>query len=177
MLVSQNRLARRAPVHSGTLAVCESPLEHPDEDQLLPPIVLGIARGDLTIPVVRDAHLPQLIPHVADIFHRPLCRVDAAFDRSVLRRKPKSVPSHRMEHVVTSHPFKAGEHVADRIHAHVAHVDAPRRIRKHFKDVVLGLADILRDPEGFILLPDSLPLLFYGFGLIPFFHGLVEIRL
>ena len=45
LLVGQHGLAGRAPVHRGALAVGEAPLQHPDEDELLPPVVLRIAGG------------------------------------------------------------------------------------------------------------------------------------
>ena len=39
LLVGQDGLAGRAPVHRGALLVREAPLEHADEDELLPPVV------------------------------------------------------------------------------------------------------------------------------------------
>src|SRR2546422_11768080 len=47
LFVGQDRLARRAPVHRRALSVCEIALEHADEDQLLPSVVLWIAGSDL----------------------------------------------------------------------------------------------------------------------------------
>ena len=56
------------------------------------------------------------------------------------------------------------------IFAFAFHVDPPRGIRKHLKHIVLGLFRILRDLEGSVLLPNPLPLAFYGLGSIPIFH-------
>jgi len=40
-----------------------------------------------------------------------------------------------MQDVEAPHPALARNHVADRVVAHVPHVDASRRIRKHVKNI------------------------------------------
>ncbi len=62
-----------------------------------------------------------------------------------------------MEHVEARGAHVAGEHVAHRVVAHMAHMDAPRRIGEHLEDVV-GLARIVvADLEGLALSPGLLP--------------------
>ena len=46
-----------------------------------------------------------------------------------------------------AHPLVAGEEVADRVDAHVAHVDAAGRIREHLEAVELRAAGLLGDLE------------------------------
>src|SRR5215470_2469209 len=103
--------------------------------------------------------------------------MDPTFDGGVLRRKPKGIPSHGVQYVITPHSSKAGEHVADRIHAHMAHMNTARRIGKHLQHVVFGLAAILSYPEGAGFFPDPLPFLFDGERLISFFHSFRTDRL
>src|SRR5690606_26099271 len=65
--------------------------------------------------------------------------MDALFHRRVLRRHAERIPAHRVQHFVPGHPLVAGQHVAHRIVAHVADVDAPRWIGEHLEDVALRL--------------------------------------
>src|SRR5205085_10961997 len=67
-----------------------------------------------------------------------------------------------VEHVEAAHPFIAGQEVADRVHADVAHVDAARRVRKHLEAIELRPAGVLLDAELPGRLPARLPL---GFDL------------
>ena len=90
LLVGQHGLAPRAPVHAGALLVREPALEHLDEDQLLPPVVLGVARRDLALPVVGDPERPHLSLHRGDVLVRPHRRVDPVVDGRVLGRSPKA---------------------------------------------------------------------------------------
>jgi hypothetical protein len=69
----------------------------------------------------------------------------------------------------------ARHNVAERVVAHVAHMDAARRIRKHLEYVVFGLGEIVARLEGLRLLPALLPQRFgfaeivaghVGFGLV-----------
>ena len=98
--------------------------------------------------------------------------MDPPFDGRILRRKSKGIPTHRVKHVVTAHPPITGHHITDGIVTHVAHVDASGGIGEHLKHIVLGFSRILCNLECFVVLPSSLPLLFYDLGLIPIFHVL-----
>ena len=67
----------------------------------------------------------------------------------VLGRQAERVPAHRMENVEPARAPIARHHVAHRVVAHMAHVDAPRRIGEHLEHVifrarivVLGLEDL-----------------------------------
>ena len=93
-----------------------------------------------------------------DVLVRPHGGVDAVVDGGVLGGQPEGVPAHRVQHVEAAHPLEAGEHVADGVDAHVAHVDAAGRIREHLEAVVLRPAGVLGHLELLGVLPDRLPL-------------------
>ncbi len=143
LLVGEDGLTRGAPVHGRALLVGEPALEHADEDELLPPIVRGIAGGELAVPVVGDAHAAELAAHVLDVLVGPHRGVHAVVDGGVLGGQPEGVPAHRVEHVEAPHPLVTGEEIADGVDADVAHVDAAGRIREHLEAVVLGSRGIL----------------------------------
>ena len=162
LLVGQHRLARRAPVHAGALAIGQAALQHLDEDELLPLVIRGIAGRELAVPVVGDPHLAELGAHVVDVLVGPDRRMHAVLDGRVLGGQPEGVPAHRVQHVEAAHPLVAGEQVADRVDAHVAHVDAARRVREHLEAVELRPGRVLDGAELPALLPAGLPL---GFDL------------
>src|SRR5207249_6474506 len=60
LLVGEDGLAGGAPVDGRALPVCEPALEHADEDELLPFIVIGLTGIDLAIPVVGEPELLEL---------------------------------------------------------------------------------------------------------------------
>ena len=103
LFVGEDSVAARAPVHRRAPAVCEPPLEHPDEQPLIPLVVLGIARGELTFPGVADAEPLELSFHVRDVAARRYLRMNAALDSSVLGRKAERIPSKWMQDVVAPH--------------------------------------------------------------------------
>jgi hypothetical protein len=54
----------------------------------------------------------------------------------VLGRQAEGVPAHRVQHVEALGALVARDHVAHRIVADMAHMDAPRRIGEHLEHVV-----------------------------------------
>ena len=83
--------------------------------------------------------LLQLLAHRPDIGPGPFARMDLALHRRILGRHAERVPAHRVEHFVALHPPVAGDDVAHRVIADMAHVDAPRGIGEHLEHVGLGL--------------------------------------
>ena len=158
LLVGEDGLAGRAPVDAGALLVGQAPLEHPDEDELLPPVIGRVAGRHLAIPVVGDAHAPELGPHVLDVLVGPHGGVDAVLDGGVLGGESEGVPPHRVQHVEPAHPLEARQEIADRIDPHVSHVDTTGRVGKHLEAVELRAGRILGGLELLGLLPGPLPL-------------------
>ncbi len=93
----------------------------------------------------------------------------------VLRRQPERVPAHGMEHVEAPHPLVPGHHVPDGVVAHVAHVDAPGRVREHLQHVVLGPGGVFGGVKQPPRLPDLLPLGFQGAGFVTRGHAMLLI--
>ena len=158
LLVGENRLAGWAPVDGRALLVREPALEHADEDELLPAVVRRIAGGELPVPVVGDAHAPELRAHVLDVLVGPHRRMDAVVDGGVLGGQPEGIPAHRVQYVEAPHPLEPGEQIPDGIHPNMPHVDAAGGIREHLEAVVLRTAGLLRHLELLGVLPDRLPL-------------------
>ncbi|MCG3161395.1 MAG: hypothetical protein JMDDDDMK_02578 [Acidobacteria bacterium] len=137
LLVRQRRVAFDAPVDGRVLAVQQPALPHLDEEPLIPPVIFGRAGSHLAPPIVAEAHPLKLGAHCVNVFERPLVGSRVVFDRSVFGWHSERVPAHRMNHIVALHAFEVRQRVADRIIAHVAHVDAARWIRQHLQAVKL----------------------------------------
>ncbi len=78
----------------------------------------------------------------------------------VLRRQAERVPAHRMQDVEALGALIAGDDIAHRIVAHMAHMDAPRRIREHLQDVIFRAGFIDRGDEAIPGGPSRLPFAF-----------------
>src|SRR5262245_51030812 len=85
--------------------------------------------------------------------------MDVTLDRGVLRRQAEGIPAHGMQHVVALGTHVARDHIAHGVVAHVAHVDAPRRVWEHLKNVVFRPGVVLGGLEDAALLPLRLPML------------------
>ena len=162
LLVGQHGLVDGIPVDPGLAAVGEPRLPEVEEHLLLVAVVARVAGRELAAPVERQAHRLELRLHGGDVGVGPFLGMDLLLHRRVLGRQAEGVPAHGMQHVEAAGALVAGDHVALRVVAHVAHVDAPRRIGEHLEHVVLGPRLIHHGAEGLAIVPDLLPL---GFGL------------
>ncbi len=142
LLVGEHGHVDRVPVDRAFLAIDQPRRMEIEEQRLLVSVIGRIARGDLAAPVERESEPPELGLHVGDVLVSPTLGVDALLHRRVLGRHAECVPPHRMEYFVPGHALVAREHVAHRVVAHVADVDAPRRIGEHLKHVALGLVTL-----------------------------------
>ena len=73
---------------------------------------------------------------VGDVVVGPGRGMDALLDGRVLGRQAEGVPAHGVQHIEAAGALVAGDHVAHGVVAHMAHVDAPRRIGEHLQHVV-----------------------------------------
>ena len=172
LLIGQNGLALGAPVHRRTLLVNEPLFVHPQEEELLPAVVLRFAGRDFPVPVVAEAHPLQLRLHEGDVLVRPRRRVGSVGDGRVLRRHAEGVPAHRVKNVEALHPFVPGHDVADGVVSNVADVDSTRGVGKHLQKVILLLPRVFRHAKRLFRFPVLLPFLFDGLGGIFFLHRL-----
>ena len=158
LLVGQYRLVHRAPVDRRLPPVGQALLEHPDEEPLVPLVVLGVAGRQLAFPRVADAQPLELALHVGDVGAGGLLGMDPALDRGVLRRQAERIPPERVQDVEALHPLGARHHVADDVVADVADVRVARRIREHLQAVELRARRVDGDLEGAAFAPVRLPL-------------------
>ena len=159
LLVGEHGAVDRVPIHLARLAVDEAGFAHVEKEALLLMVIIEVAGRELSRPVERQAHRLELAPHRGDVVVSPFGGMDATLDRRVLRRQPKGVPAHRVQHVVTLGAHIAGDDVAHRVIAHMAHVDAPRRVGEHLKNIVFRTWVILGGHEDPPPLPFGLPML------------------
>src|SRR5690625_1238475 len=137
LLIGKYRVIHRVPVHPGLLALDETGLQEVEENRLLMLVVFRIAGRKLAGPVDGEPHHLELVAHRRDVGVGPLGRMDATLARRVLGRQAEGIPAHGVHDVEATRPLVAGDDVADRIVAHMAHVDAPRGIGEHLEDIVL----------------------------------------
>ena len=166
LLVGEHGLAARAPVHRRAAAVGEALLEHPQEEPLVPAVVLRLAGGELAAPGVADPEPLQLALHVRDVGERPRLGVELVLDRRILGRQAEGVPAERVQDVEALHPLQAGDDVADHVVADVADVRVSGGIREHLEAVELRPRSIDLDLEGAGVGPARLPLLLDGLGRV-----------
>ena len=157
LLVGQHGLIDRIPIDLRLLALHQARAQEVQKHLLLMFVVAGIAGRELAGPVERQPHRFELRAHGLDVGVGPLPRVHLVGDGGVLGRHAERVPTHRMQDVETAGAHEAGDHVAHGVVAHVPHVDAARRIGKHFQHVVFGTRIPVGGAENAPLFPYLLP--------------------
>ena len=138
LLVGEHGLVDRVPVDLRLPARDEAGAEEVEKQLLLMLVVARVASRDFARPVERQPHRLQLRAHRFDVGVGPFRRMGVVLHRGVFRRHAERVPPHRMQDVVAARAPESGDDVAHRIVAHMAHMDAPRRIGKHLEHVIFG---------------------------------------
>ncbi len=86
----------------------------------------------------------------------------AGSNRVLFGRKPECVPTHRVQHVETTHPLVASDDVGRRVPFGMSDVQPfARGIREHVEDVVLRprrIELVVAQAERGIIIPIGLPL-------------------
>ena len=157
LFVGQNRLVDRVPVDPAFALVDQPGGDEIEKHFLFVAVIIGVAGGDFTGPVNRQAHHLELAPHGVDIGVGPFGGMDFLFHRRVFRRHAKRVPAHRVQHVEAARALVARDHVAHRVVADVAHVNPARRIGKHFQHVIFRPAGRFLGGETLTVFPGGLP--------------------
>ena len=157
LFIGEHGHVDRVPVDGRFLAVDQPRLVEVEEQRLFVAVIFGIAGGEFAGPVEREADALQLRLHLRDVLARPPAGMHALFHRGVFGRHPEGIPAHRVQHLEPAHLLVARQHIAHRVVAHVAHVNAPRRIGKHFEDVAFGLRAVGIGGEGAGFCPCALP--------------------
>ncbi len=157
LFIGENSHVDRIPVDLRILAIDKARFEHIKEQGLLLAIVFRVAGRELAVPVDGQAKRLHLAAHVRDIVIGPCLGVPATGHGGVLCGHPEGVPAHRVQNRMARRHLVARDDVPHRVVAHMSHVDAPRGIWKHFKDIVLGLVGAARGAEHVRLFPGGLP--------------------
>ena len=171
LLIGQHRHVDRVPVHHRVLSVNQPLFQEVEEECLLLAVIFGVAGGKHARPVQRQAKRLHLLDHRVDVGIGPILGVAANCHRRVLGRHPEGVEPHRVQHVMPGRNLVAGDHVAHRVVAHMAHVQFARRIGEHLEHVVFRLALVALGLEQLGLLPGCLPFRF-GHARVETGHGL-----
>ena len=163
LLVGEDGLVLRAPPDGALGAVGQTPLQHLQEEPLVPAVELGSAAGDLPAPVDHGPHLVVLLAHGGDVLEGPDGGVDAVADGGVLGGQSEGVEPHREEDVVAAHALQAGVDVGYGEGVPVADVEDAGGIGVHGQGVPLVAGGIVVDPVEVVPLPALAPLLLdYG---------------
>ena len=157
LLIGKHGLVDRVPVDRRFLAVDETAFVEIEEQRLFVAVVLRLAGGEFAAPVERETKALELRLHVGDVLTRPATRVHTLFHGGVLGGHTEGIPTHRVQDLEALHPLVAREHVTHRVIAHVADVDAPRRIGEHLEDVAARLRARIVRLEALRIVPRSLP--------------------
>ena len=136
LLIRQNGLIFRIPVHLGRFAVDEAVLEEIEEHPLLVFVIGRVAGRDFPMPIKRQAHAFQLGAHGRDIGVGPGGGMGFVRHCRVFRRHAERVPTHGMQHIKAARPLITRHHIAHGVIAHVTHMDAPRWIGEHLQNIV-----------------------------------------
>src|SRR3989339_83080 len=162
LFICHNRQTLWTPVSFFLFLVSKTFFVKLQKKPLSPLIVIRSASSNLTTPVITDTDFFQLLFHNFNIFISPFFRVNIIFYSRVFRRKPESVPTHRMQDVVTLHFLISGNHISYDIVFTMSHMKtAAGRVREHHKNIIfLFFREILCFKKPFTF-PVSLPLLIY----------------
>ena len=139
LLIGQNGLVFRIPIHHLCFAIGDAFLEHFQKQPLVPLVIRGVASGDFARPIDRQAHRLHLLFHVSDVFVSPLGRRHTVFERGIFSGQSKCIPTHGHQDVISPHAQVARQHVVDGVVAHMAHVQLAAGVGQHRTGVVLLL--------------------------------------
>ena len=166
LLIGEHGLVDRVPIDLAVFARHQPGFHEVEKHLLLVLVISGVAGGDLARPVERQPHGLELSLHRRDVVVGPGLGMHLAVDGGVFGRHAEGVPAHRVQHVEVHRAFEARHHVAHGVVAHVAHVDAPRRVGEHLQHVVFRPRVVVLGGEDALLGPHALPALFGLAGVV-----------
>ena len=153
LFVGEHGLIHRIPIHHAGFQIGNAFFQHPQEQPLVPAVILGLTSCQFAVPVQGEAERLELLFHVGDVVVGPSRRRDTAGHRGVLGGQPESVPTHRLQYVPAQHPLITRDHITDGVVADMAHVQPPTGIRKHAQAVIFLAAGLLAHGEDPLFIP------------------------
>ena len=144
LLIGQHGLVDRVPIDRAFAPLHQTGVKEIQKHGLFMGVIRSVASGELARPINRQAELFQLRPHGVNIGVSPGAGMRAFFHRRIFRRHAERVPPHRVQNIKPLRFFEARHHIAHGVIAHMTHMDAARRIGKHFQHVIFRFAAIGR---------------------------------
>ena len=159
LFIGEHRTIHRVPIHPALLALHQPHAPEIQQQFLLTPVIFHIASREFPRPIQRKPHALQFRAHIGDIVIGPFGGVDAAFARCVFRRQAKSVPAHGVHHQMPACALIARHHIAQRVVAHMAHMDLAAGVGEHLQHIVFprGFRRHIGHHEAGAVLPSLLP--------------------
>ena len=136
LLIGQHGAIDGVPIHPALTLLHQAGLEEVQKQRLLLAVIFRVAGGEFAAPIQAEAHALQLGPHIGDIGIGPLAGMNAPLARRILGRQAKGVPTHGMHDHMPAGAFVARHHIAQRVVAHMPHMDLARGVGEHFQHVV-----------------------------------------
>ena len=139
-------------------------LEHLQEGPLRPLVIGGVTGAHLTVPIVAEADLVQLLTIAGDVLIGGDFGVLAGLDSILLGRQTIGVITHGMQHVEAFQALVTRIDVAGNVTQRMSHVQTcSRGIWEHVENVELGATVVNFALIGVIFTPILLPLFLYLF--------------
>src|SRR6516165_3657643 len=135
-----------------------------EENPLRPFVISRVRRVDFPFPIVGKTDARQLTLELHHVFTCGNCRMLTGFDRVLLRRQAKGVPTHRVQHSEAAHPLVTRGDVCGGVAFRMTNMQTgPAGVRKHVEHVKFWLFRIetvlagIGRVEKLPLIPDGLP--------------------
>ena len=171
LLIRQNSLAGRAPVHRRLSAFGQTGFEKLQEDPLGPLVVFRLGDIDDAIPVVHEPHSLQLAGEVRDVTRDQLSRMDALLEGEILRVDAERIEADRLEDIQALKLLIAAVDVGSGKSVDVADMEPlPRGVGVHHQVVEGSLGPIQIDPVEPGFFPTLLPLRLECTRIVPVRH-------
>ena len=161
LFICQTTFTGGTPVNGHLCLVGKTCLKKLEKDPLCPFVIRRICCVYLTLPVKGITKCLQLFFKPGNIIFCHLPGMDLILDRIILRRKPESIPAHRIQYIIPLHPPFPRHNIQCRIWTRMPHMKPlPGWIRKLYQGIILWFTVITGSLERFFILPYFLPLFF-----------------
>src|SRR5208282_220485 len=158
LFVGEDRAALVAPPLRPGPAVGQAAFVEHQEEPLGPLVILGRRRVDLARPVVRASGDCQLALEVGGVTRDGFRGMRSFQNRLVFRGQSERIPSHRVQHVESRHPFEAPDYVARNVVVQMTDAQpGAGRVGEHLEDVEFWAAGVLARAVEIGAIPISLP--------------------
>ena len=168
-LIGKNTFAGGAPVDGHLFFIGETVLEELQENPLRPFVIIRVCGVDFTGPIKRNTQRADLLLKACNVLLRYLGRMHMVFDGIIFSGQAESVPTDRVEDIISLHSALSCDNIESRVRAWMAHVQSlTGGIRKFHQRVVLRLCEIVGGVIDAGFFPAVLPFLFNVFVVVLF---------